>query len=152
MAGGAAQEWARGFDRHIVRTMRRYGGSYDEHVAGSMHAFFTGKGTVELRFEFNEKAYAFTGRGGGCIFEDTTRHEVLELYGNVRATKAMLKDRTFPSLNKWAAACPNAVGGNVGSMPLARRLFAGGVCYEDLMRAAKEAREASGEDVSDGEM
>ena len=34
-------------------------------------------------------------------------------------------------------------------MPLSRRLFAGGQCYEDLIKAAKDAREASGEEVSE---
>ena len=142
-------------DRSIVREMRLEGGSYEAHMAKRMHEFFSRKFWArhfELRFEFNGRDYDFMGYMTGGRVLDTTRNEVLELYGNVRATKAMLKDRTFPSLNKWAAACQNAVGGNVGSMPLARRLFAGGVCYEDLMRAAKEAREASGEEVSDGEM
>ena len=34
-------------------------------------------------------------------------------------------------------------------MSLARRLFADGKCYEDLIQAAKNAREASGEEVSE---
>ena len=80
---------------------------------------------------------------------DMTRNEVLELYDNVHAVKAMLKDRYFGSINKWGVACQNAVGGNISSMPLKGRLFAAGVCYEDLILGAKGNREAHGVEVSD---
>jgi hypothetical protein len=80
---------------------------------------------------------------------DTTTNEVLKLYGKEHALKSMLKDRTFGSLQKWGAACQNAVGGNIGSMPIKGRLFAAGQCYEDLILDAKAAREAAGVEVSD---
>ena len=141
-------------DRSIVREMRLEGGSYEAHMAKRMHEFFSRKFWArhfELRFEFNGRDYAFMGYMTGGRVLDTTRNEVLELYGNVHALKSMLNDRTFASLGKWGAACQNAVGGNINSMPLlGRRLFAGGEqCYEDLILGAKAAREAWGAEVSD---
>jgi hypothetical protein len=141
-------------DRSIVRNMREYGGTYEAHMAEHMHDFFSydfwGR-HFELRFTFNGREYAFMGYNYRDKIMDTTRNEVLELYDNVHAVKAMLRDRYFGSLNKWGAACQNAVGGNINSMPLlGRRLFAGGEqCYEDLILGAKAAREASGVEVSD---
>ena len=142
-------------DRSIVREMRLEGGAhgYELHMADRMHEFFSPRcwhRHFELRFEFNGRDYAFMGYIDDGRVMDTTRNEVLELYGNVHALKSMLHDRTFASLNKWGAACQNAVGGNINSMPLlGRRLFAGGQCYEDLILGAKAAREASGVEVSD---
>jgi hypothetical protein len=147
-----SQNCARYFDKYLVRKMRRDGGSYETHMADGVHEFFSPRyyaNHLELRFKFNDKVYSFKA----YVFEDnavmdTTVNEVLELYPNVHALKSMLKCRVFPSLNKWGAACQNAVGGNIPSMPLARRLFAGGECYEDLILAAKAAREAAGVEVS----
>jgi hypothetical protein len=141
------------FDKYLVRKMRREGGSYETHMADGVHEFFSPRyyaKHLELRFKFNGTEYAFKA----YVYEDnrvmdTTFNEVLELYPNVHALKSMLRDRVFPSLNKWGAACQNAVGGNIPSMPLTRRLFAGGQCYEDLILAAKAARETAGEEVSE---
>jgi hypothetical protein len=80
---------------------------------------------------------------------DMTRNEVLKMYGNEHALKSMLKNRTFSGLGLWGAACQNAVDGNIRSMPMKRRLFAVGQCYEDLILGAKAAREAAGVEVSD---
>ena len=144
--------FAEEIDRSIVRQMREDGGSYEAHMAERMHDFFSydfwGR-HFELRFTFNGREHAFMGYNYRGKIMDTTRNEVLELYGNVHAVKCMLRDRTFTSLNKWGAACQNAVGGNISSMPLGRRLFAAGVCYEDLILGAKAAREAAGVEVSD---
>jgi hypothetical protein len=132
--------------------MRRKGGSYEVHMGAATHMFFAAgfwNRHFELRFAFNGRDYAFMGYIEAGRVLDMTRNEVLELYGNVHAVKCMLHDRTFSSLNKWGAACQNAVGGNISSMPLARRLFAGGECYEDLILGAKAAREAAGVEVSD---
>lgn len=140
-------------DRKIVRNMREVGGSYEVNMAAATHLFFS-KGFwnrhFELRFTLNGRDYAFMGyMDERESIMDMTRNEVLELYDNVHAVKAMLRDRTFGSINKWGAACQNAVGGNISSMPLKGRLFAAGVCYEDLVLGAKAAREAAGVEVSD---
>ena len=145
---------AKKLDQYIVRKMRHEGGSYEMHMteANAVHAFFS-KGFwnrhFELRFTFNGTDYAFMGYIYNGEIADMTRNEVFELYGNAHALKSMLVGRTFASLNKWGAACQNAVGGNISSMPLARRLFAAGQCYEDLILRAKAARDAAGEEVSE---
>ena len=155
MAHGArhALSAAKNLDRCIVRQMRDLGGSYEAHMAAATHLFFSKRlwnRHFELRFTFNGRDYAFMGyMDEHESIMDMTRNEVLELYDNVHAVKAMLRDRTFGSINKWAAACQNAVGGNISSMPLKGRLFAAGVCYEDLILGAKAAREAAGVEVSD---
>ena len=157
-ANYTAEEWARSFDKCLVRKAHRDGGTYETHMRDCVSEFFSecfygfaGK-EVELRFKFQDKAFSFKA----FVYDDfkvmdTTSNEVLGLYDNVHALKSMLKDgRIFRSLQKWATACYNAVGGNIRSMPLARRLFAdNGQCYEDLIQAAKDAREASGEEVSE---
>jgi hypothetical protein len=148
-----SQNCARYFDKYLVRKMRREGGSYEMHMADGVHEFFSPRyyaKHLELRFKFNDKVYSFKA----YVYEDyavmdTTVNEVLELYPNVHALKSMLRERVFPSLHKWGAACQNAVGGNIPSMTLTRRLFAGGQCYENLILAAKAAREAAGEEVSE---
>ena len=80
---------------------------------------------------------------------DMTSNETFELYDKAHALKSMLRGRTFSSMNTWGAACQNAVDGNISSMPLARRLFAAGQRYEDLILGAKAAREAAGAEVSE---
>ena len=140
------------FDRCIVRWQRDIGGSYEFHMADGRYSFFSKKFWgfhFELRFPFNGRDYAFMGYNDDGDIMDTTINEVLKLYGNVHALKSMLKDRTFGSMQKWGAACQNALGGNIRSMPLKGRLFAAGQCYEDLILGAKAAREASGGEVSD---
>jgi hypothetical protein len=147
-----SQNCARYFDKYLVRKMRREGDSYETHMADGVHEFFSPRyyaKYVELRFKFNGTEHAFKG----YVYEDnrvmdTTVNEVFELYPNVHALKSTLRCRVFPSLNKWGAACQNTVGGNIPSMPLARRLFASGECYEDLILTAKAAREAAGAEVS----
>jgi len=151
-AARSARYQAEELDRCIVHQMRDMGGSYAAHMAAATHLFFS-KGFwnrhFELRFTFNGRDYAFMGYMDKDKIMDMTRNEVLELYDNVHAVKCMLRDRTFGSLNKWGAACQNAVGGNIGSMPMKGRLFAAGQCYEDLILGAKAAREAAGVEVSD---
>lgn len=154
MAHGArhALSAAKNLDRCIVRQMRDLGGSYEAHMAAATHLFFSKRlwnRHFELRFTFNGRDYAFMGYMHKDEIMDMTSNEVFELYGDVHALKSMLRDRTFGSINKWAAACQNALGGNISSMPLARRLFAAGQCYEDLLLGAKAAREAVGEEVSE---
>ena len=153
MTGYTAQDWAREFDKCLVRKVRRDGGTYEFHLANGAHEFFSERfysKDVALTFNLTSKQYTFTS----FVFDDfrvidTTRNEVLNLYPNVHALKSMLKDRTFVSLNKWGTACQNALGANISSMSITRRLFADGQCYEDLIQAAKNAREASGEEVSE---
>jgi hypothetical protein len=140
------------FDRCVVRWMRDVGGSYEFHMARGRDSFFSDKFWAfhfELRFPFNGRDYAFKGYNANGEIMDTTSNEVLKLYGNEHALKSMLKDRTFGGLGLWGAACQNAVGGNIRSMPLKRRLFAAGQCFEDLILGAKAAREAAGVEVSD---
>ncbi len=155
-----ARREAKRFDKHIVRHLRDLrtvfigsGYSYEMAMVDYVHEFFSEKFwgyNVELKFTFNGREYAFMGYINDEIeIEDKTSNEVLKLYGNEHALKSMLKDRTFGSMQKWGAACQNAVGGNIPSMPLKGRLFAAGQCYEDLMLDAKAAREASGGEVSD---
>ena len=136
--------------RHMHRTPNA--GSYEMVLNDRVHEFFSQQFWhyhFELRFKFRDMQYSFMGFNDEGEIMDTTVNEVLELYDNVHALKSMLKDRTFCSINKWAAACQNAVGGNISSMPLARRLFAAGQCYEDLILSAKAAREAAGAEVSE---
>ena len=147
------------FDKTIVRSLRdihrTFEGSsysYEMAMADYEHEFFSDKYFhyhFELRFTFNGRDYAFMGYNDEGKIMDTTSNEVLKLYGKEHALKSMLKDRTFGSLQKWGAACQNAVGGNIGSMPIKGRMFAAGQCYEDLILDAKAAREAAGEEVSD---
>jgi len=150
---------AKRFDKHIARHVRGVhtvfiGRSYSYEMAmvDYVHQFFSEEFWgfhFELRFTFNGRDYAFMGYNDKGDIMDTTSNEVLALYGRVNALKSMLKDRTFGSMQKWGAACQNAVGGNIPSMPLKGRLFAAGQCYEDLMLDAKAAREASGVEVSE---
>jgi len=150
---------AKRFDKHIVRHLRDLrtvfigtGYSYEMAMVDYVHEFFSEEFwgyNVELKFTFNGMEYAFMGYiNDENEIEVKTSNEVLALYGRVNALKSMLKDRTFGSMQKWGAACQNAVGGNIHSMPLKGRLFAAGQCYEDLILGAKAAREASGVEVS----
>ena len=152
-AARAALYQAEVFDKGIVRQMHRFpaSGSYEMHMTTRVHEFFSDDYWCfhfELRFTFGGREYAFMGYNEKGAIMDMTRNEVLELYGNVHALKSMLRERTFDSMQKWGAACQNALGGNISSMPLGRRLFAAGQCYEDLILGAKAAREASGVEVS----
>jgi hypothetical protein len=150
---------AKRFDKHIARHLRDVhtvfigsGYSYEMAMVDYVHEFFSEEFWgyhFELRFTFNGRDYAFMGYNDKGDIMDTTSNEVLALYGRVNALKSMLKDRTFGSMQKWGAACQNAVGGNIRSMTLKGRLFAAGQCYEDLILGAKAAREASGVEVSD---
>jgi len=140
------------FDRCIVRWQRDVGGSYEFHMAAGRSSFFSEKFWAfhfELRFSFNGRDYAFMGYNANGDIMDTTSNQVLKLYGNEHALKSMLKNRTFGGLGLWGAACQNALGGNIRSMPLKGRLFAAGRSFEDLILGAKAAREASGVEVSD---
>jgi hypothetical protein len=153
-AARAALYQAQEFDKGIVRQMHRFpdSGSYEMHMTSRVHEFFSDyfwSFHFELRFTFSGREYAFMGYNDKGAILDMTRNEVLELYGNVHALKSMLRERTFDSMQKWGAACQNALGGNISSMPLARRLFAAGHCYEDLILGAKAAREDSGGEVSE---
>jgi len=128
------------------------GYTYEMAMGHYVHQFFSEEfwgHEFELKFTFNGREYVFMGYVNDEIeIKDMTRNEVLALYGNEHALKSMLKDRTFGSMQKWGAACQNALGGNIRSMPLKGRLFAAGQCYEDLILGAKAAREASGVEVS----
>jgi hypothetical protein len=153
-AARSAIYYSEELDRSIVRQMRETGGSYEAHMRDRVHSFFSNdffNRHFELRFTFDGMEYSFMGYNDDGKIMDMTSNEAFGLYGNgnVHRLKSMLRDRTFTSLNKWGAACQNAVGGNIGSMPLAGRLFAAGVCYEDLILGAKSAREAVGWEVSD---
>lgn len=121
-------------------------------MADARHQFFSEDFWhfhFELRFSFNGRDYAFMGYNDNGDIMDMTSNEVLKLYGNEHALKSMLKNRTFGGLGLWGAACQNAVGGNIRSMAMLRRLFAAGQCYEDLILGAKGNREAAGVEVSD---
>lgn len=148
-----AENCAADLDRYIVRQVRRYpGAQYERRMHDLMPTFFSKKMWAryfELRFTFGGMEYSFMGYDDQGKIMDMTSNEAFGLYGNVHRLKSMLRNRTFDSLNKWGAACQNAVGGNIASMPLAGRLFAAGQRYEDLVLRAKAAREAAGVEVSD---
>ena len=152
-----AEQWAREFDRGLVRMVHRHGGTYEQHMQEHVDMFFSenfygrsGK-MVILNFEF---------QGRQCLFKafvyddlrvmDNTSNETLSLYGPVKRFKDMLQNRTFDSLNMWAGACYNALGGDIDNFPLTGRLFDDiGYKYEDLINVAKQNREANNEEVSD---
>ena len=153
MVGNTAQDSARNFDKCMVRKLNNEGGTYEKHMVLHVHEFFSEHfydGPVQLRFKFNNREYTFTGRvDPNFMVHDFIQDEVLNLYPNVNTLKSMIRDRYFPSFNKWGAACLNALGGDIKSMSIDRRLFVDDQCYEDLIQAAKNAREASGEEVSE---
>lgn len=151
-AANTALYCAEEFDKCIMRQVHRFGGTYETIMTEHVHEFFSDDFWhmhFELRFKFRDMEYSFMGYNDKGKIMDMTSNEAFGLYGNAHALKSMLRDRTFSSMNKWGAACQNAVGGNIGSMPLARRLFAAGQCYEDLVLGAKAAREAAGAEVSE---
>ncbi len=89
-----------------MANMMSVGQSYKWCLNYGRTHFFTDYCTdgFQLRFHFNGVQYTFSGVvcTKGRV-KDTTSHEVLQLYGCEHATTSMLKDRSFTTINKWAA-------------------------------------------------